>query len=362
MIHYLDIRDMSRKQWLKYREGGFGGSEVCAAISAVLGDQGSKNSDPIKIHLNKIGEPVTTFSGNRFTKFGKQKEEAIAHNYQFHDHNDPDCEVMLDNEASRKKKFNYVRLQDCYITNDKYPWLFASIDRRILRNKTSANPLARKGRGLLECKNTTSMEKNRYTYGINPDFYYQVYQYLMLTEWDYADVAIEYDGNNFEVITLEPRKEIFEFIEHESVKVWQNILECRKIKIEYDLDTYYGVPDSFFTSKQWDGVEKLMALEPEMRGTESEKKFIREVIVPTEEYTEMEGTQKIWDLAVVERVAINKKKAILDDKLRKVNNRIIRSLSGTHIANFEGGVVSYKPNKVGVSSIHVSEKLFKIKE
>lgn len=358
MIHFISIKGWNRTKWVKFRERGLGGSEVCAAISAALGDSGSKNSDPIKIHLNKIGEPVTTFAGNRFTKKGAKKEPTIAYDYQYWDFDNPTCEAQLDNWKAGKK-LNYVRTQDCYIWNDKFPWLFASIDRRILRNKNSRNPLSRKGRGLLECKNSTSMEKNRYTYGINPDFYYQVYTYLMITEWEYADVAIDFDGNNFEVITLEPRKDVFEFLEYESAIFWENVLQCRKIKEEFDIQTYYGVPDYYHEAHQQEGIAMLQALEPEMRGTESEKKFIREVIRPTKEETKMVGTDKIWQLAVVERPKLMAQKKVIDADVTLVNNKIIRELSGTHIAEYEGGVVSFKPDSRGISKIHVSLALLK---
>lgn len=356
MVEFISIKGWNRGRWLKFREGGIGGSEVCASISDILGDKGSKNSDPIKIHLNKIQEPVTTFAGNRFSKYGVLREPGIADQYQYWDFGNPDCEIMLDNQIAGNK-LNYVRTQDCYIINSKYPWLLASIDRRILRNRKSKRLLARK-RGILECKNTTSMEKNRYQYGISPDFYFQVYTYLMLTEWEYADVAIHFDGNNFEVITLEPRKDIFEFIEHHTANFWKNVLKCLKIKLEYNIDTYYGVPDYYHEPEQMEGIAKLQALEPELLGTESEAKFLREIIKPTEEYTEMMGNDELWGLAVVERPKISEQKKAIDGELRLVNNKIIRELSGTHVANYDGGVVSYKPDSRGISKIHVSKALY----
>jgi len=364
MIQYLDVRNMSRKQWLAYREGGIGGSELCASISGVLGDKGSKNSDPIKVHLNKIGEPVTDFKGNRLTKSGHYEEPSIAHLYEFWDHDNPDAEIMYDNEAIGKK-LSHVRRVDCYITNDKWPWLFASLDRRILRNRRSRRAIAH-GRGILECKNTTSMEKNRYTYGVNPDFYYQVYLYLMLTGWEYCDIGIRFDGNNYEVITLEPRKEIFEFIEHHSAIFWKNVLECRKIKLEYGIESYYGMPDYMQEERQREGIALLMSLEPELRGTESEAKFIREIIKPTEEYTKMEGTQELFEWAV-HRYRANAAMATHKEDLTKANNEIIRLLSGTHEAIYElpeggEGKITYKPDSRGISKIFVTAKMMKGKE
>jgi len=356
MIQYLDVRPMTRKQWVAYRSQGIGGSELCASISGVLGDKGSKNSDPVKVHLEKIGEPVTSFTGNRLTKSGHYEEPSIAHLYEFWDHDNPDAEIMYDNEAAGKK-LNYVRRVDCYITNDKYPWLFASLDRRILRNRKSR----RQGRGVLECKNTTSMEKNRYTYGVNPDFYFQVMMYLMLTEWEYCDIAIRFDGNNFEVVTLEPDKEVFEFIEHESVKFWQNVLECRKIKLEYDIETYYGFPDYMYEEKQQEGIALLQSLEPALRGTESESKFLREIIRPTPDFTEMEGTQELWEMAVHRHHASKAQKKHASE-VTLYSNQMIRELSGIHVANYEGGVVSYKPDSRGISKIFVTKKLLEGKE
>lgn len=362
MVKYISIKGWNRKKWLKFREQGVGGSELCASITDALGDYGSQNSDPIKVHLEKIGEPVTSFTGNRFTKAGKHEEPDIADLYQYWDFDNPDPEVMFDNEVARNK-LNFVRKVEAYIVDDRWPWLFASLDRRILRNKHAKVDFRRKGRGILECKNTTSMEKKRYKYGFNPDFYYQIMLYLMLTGFEYCDVAIKFDGNNFEVVTLEPRKDVFEFIEYHSARFWQNVLKCRQIKEEYKIDSYYGMPDYAFESWQMDGVALLQSLEPDLRGTESEESFIRDIIIPTPEYTKMPGTDKIWELAIDRQKHLDAKKAS-EREARKFNNMIIRELNGVHEAIFElpenkEAKVSYKPDARGVKKIYVSPAIYK---
>lgn len=344
MISYVDIRGWGRDQWLKFREMGIGGSELGGVFNE------SKWDDALKVWLNKIGEPVTTFTGNPFTEAGQWLEAHIADMYQYWDHRDADLMKMYERRRN-KQRVNTVRSVFAYVVNDKYPWLFASMDRRILRDKR------KKGRGVLECKNTTSMEKNTYTHGINPGHVLQVYQYLMITEWEYADVMIFFDGNNWDCVTFEPDKEVFEMIEYETAKFWKSVEEARRIKEEYNIPSYYGMPDYYFNDpKQYDGISMLQSMEPEI--TDVTYDWIKGLIVPTPTYTEMEGTQEIFELAVQYHNTV-KARGEHDKELDRIKACIIAELSGIHVARFDDGVVSYKPTSSGENRLHISDKLMK---
>ncbi len=342
MIDFINIKGWNHEKWLDFRTKGVGGSECGEVFNE------SKWGDSLKLYLNKIGEPISTFYGNRHTEFGKFDEPQIADLYQYWDEQSDDPIMQMFKNRENKVKINTVRSEFAYVVNPKFPWLFASIDRRILRNKH-----LKRGRGVLECKNTTSMEKNTYKYGINPAHVLQVYQYLMILEWEYADVAIKYDGNNFDVVTFEPNKEMFESIEYTTAKFWSNVEKARRIKLDYKIDSYYGMPDYYFSEQQLEGVAMLQALEPEI--TPVTYKWIKELVHPTPEYSEMIGTDKLLSLAS----EYNKYKDIkveAESNVNKYKASIIAELKGTHVANYETGRISYKPDKNGKCSVRVNFK------
>jgi predicted phage-related endonuclease len=119
--------------WLAYRENGIGGSEM----GAILGQ--ADYTDPIKVYLEKIGEPVSGFQGNRFSRFGKLLEPTICDLYQYWDPAG-DAELMLINKEE-KTKHRKVKRVNGFIFNTKYPWLFASIDRQIMKDLDGEEPL-----------------------------------------------------------------------------------------------------------------------------------------------------------------------------------------------------------------------------
>jgi hypothetical protein len=344
MIEYIDIRGWNRDKWVAWRERGFGGSETGGVTNW------SRFDDALKIHLNKIGEPVTTFTGNKETYFGQLAEPEIADLYQYWEHIENNPVLNMFKNKENKKKINHVRSVYAYVVNSKYPWLFASIDRRILRNRKT-----KKGRGILECKNTTSMEKNTYEHKINPGHVLQVYQYLMILEWEFADVAIKFDGNNFDVVEFLPNQEMFDFIQYHTAKAWQNVEKARQIKKDYDVPMYYGMPDYYFTtSKQMDGIALLQELEPDI--TPISIKYLEDMIKPTPTYTEMVGTQEIYEVAVAYHAAL-KERSVAQGEIDKHKGKLLSLLKGAHVAKFDNGHVSYKPDVDGINRLYVSPKL-----
>jgi hypothetical protein len=329
--------------WLALRQNGIGGSE----IGGVLGQ--SDYQDPIKIHLTKIGEPnVDTFTGNRFTRFGKIMEEHIAQWYQ---HWDVDVETMLIN-IENGKKLRRVRRVNGYYWNERWPWLYVSLDRIVWRDP--------RGRILLETKNTTTMEKTRYKHGFNPAFYLQVQQQLMILEADAVDVAIYYDGNNFEVKPVLPDYDVQNFIAEQSKAFWGNILKAREIKRMFDIDGYYGQHLDFIPPEKHEAIALLQQLEPELTGSENEYAFIRDLVVPRAETIMMEGTTEQWEV-IQQRLQFNKTAAETKAAVTALNEKLILSLGGYQGAQFgqdgKAGHFTWKPDKAGVRRLYVSPKL-----
>lgn len=341
-VRNIKCGDWSEQKWVKYRDGGLGASD----IPGVLGV--SDYTDPIKIYLEKIGEPVTRFTGNNDSKAGHWMEPKIGYLYQFWDHNNPGSEEMWDNEKAGVR-YNKIRDVKAYTVNKKYPHLFVSLDRIILGKNA-----------ILECKNTTSLEARKYPYKVNPSFIWQVQTQLLVSEKKFAEIAIFIDGKRMDVVTIYPDKEMFDHIILETTKFWEKVCLARQIKSEFGIDSYFGVNPDFLDEDKKEIVGMLQALEPEITGSTNELNLVKGLVTPTEEYTVMMGTPELEEI-IINRNKVLRRENFIKKLKNKYDAEFIRSLGGYHEAHFEqeGGEVfkaSYKPNKRGVCSIYVDPK------
>lgn len=332
-IKFINVEDWTKQQWLDFRERGFGGSEiaaVCAAKSSYL--RSYIHTDPIKIHCIKIGEPVLTFQGNRFSRFGHFHERNLQYLYQFWDTVNKGEEQMFANEENGELK-NHVYAPKIYVTNDKYPHLFYSPDGFIQNYR---------GVGNFEAKNTSTMEARNYEDYVNPSFRMQVQQGLMITEHDYASIFIHLDGNNVMEVVEYPNKKMQDFILWASMEFLKNVYECVKIKEEYGIDEYYFKPLEGLTPRQREGVRLLQEREPTETGNDTEHEFIREMINAREEEVIRLMTEEEHNLAMRRKRMLNyqaKSKKIVN----LIDNRLMRSISAEGHNKVVGDLQTNKP-------------------
>ena len=216
-----------------------------------------------------------------------------------------------------------------------------------------------KEKGLSECKNTTSMEANRYAAKCSPSFYLQVQQGLMITELPFALLNILIDGRWLEVIKIEPHQPTWDLIIEASTEMWERIQKAREIKKQYELPSYFGINPDLLTEEQCTAAEMLSELEPDITGTESELDFIKEMIKPSEADNEMQGTeeQRMW---CEEYLGLGDEKDLLEIERKKRYIYLIESLQGTNKAVFEDKTFfSYKLDAKGSRRLYVSPKIMK---
>lgn len=346
----VKTKGWSHQKWLDFRERGLGGSEAATALSVESPElAASLHSSAIKLHLEKIGEPVPIFTGNRWTRAGQLMEPIIADLYAHWDHNNPTFDQCLINKEEGIIH-NRLRETKSYLLNSRYPHLFASVDRLILIG--GGQPPA-----IMEAKNTTLFEMQRYENFMSPSFYIQVQTYLMMYErCQYADVAMFQDGNNMEVVRVEVNKEHQKKIADGTGRFWLNVLKARQIKEEYGVDSYFGVPLESFTNRQLEGVEQLQAIEPEPQGTGSELSFVKEMIKPREDETEIDMNEAVFKAAHIinEINATNRESAKVKDAEKA---KILIELNGNTKASATKGHVSYKADSRGKYRLYISPKI-----
>lgn len=339
------------KEWRK--ENGFGGSEiasVCATKSELIADL--VYIPPLKLYLDKIQEPVQEFTGNIASEGGHFFEPIILDWFRHWDLNEPDQMIMFDN-IKNKRRVNKIIAQKKTFYNDEYPFLYNSPDAFFYKE---GNKYAH-----VECKMTTSMEANRYTNRVNPSYVLQVQQGMLISGIPKAYICMIVDGKWFEVIEIDASEAQQKFIIETSSALWLKILQARKLKLEYGIDRYYGINPDFLSKEQREGAELLLQLEPEFTGTNHEYDFIKEMFVPTEEYTEMQGTSEQWDLGLKYH-DINSQLKTLSKEKSKISQGLIKSLGGYHEAKFDEGHINYKRDSRGISKIYVSPKIKEYEE
>lgn len=345
--------------WHSFRSRGYGASEVAGVVAQYYPKLAEYVwSDPIKIHLDKIGEPIQQFNGNVSSEAGRFQERNIIEMYKHWDNDNPDAFEMYKRLNAGGKRLNKVRCPKVYVTNSKYPWLFASPDGFEYKNGGMV--------ATLEVKNSTSMEASRYPSRVSPAFILQALEQLLVTELEYAKICILIDGQWFEVVTIYPDQAQFDVILDCTKKSWDKVQLARQVKETFGIEAYYGLnpeiaPKSWTKAYDELGGKSplgfLQSLEPEFSGSEQEYDFISEHFPPSTEFSERDGNQEEFEL-LMERKPWVEKKQEAESHILKIDTQLAKSMAGFHKINFDQGFYSRKPDKNGTVRPYVSPKIY----
>ena len=148
-------------EWLQARLSGIGASEA----SAILGHNPYMSN--VDLWMIKTGrKKAPDISSNAHVEYGKKAEAPIRELFAL---DYPEYEVTYGGE------FDMVR-------NEKYPWLFATLDGRLIERATSK-------KGVYEGKTTEilrALAKEKWTDGVPQNYYIQLLHQLLATGWDFA--------------------------------------------------------------------------------------------------------------------------------------------------------------------------------
>mgnify|MGYP003133590854 CR=1 FL=1 len=130
--------------------------------------------------------------------------------------------AMINNFQQNTPLRNCIRRNFIFI-NEKYPWIFANIDRQITEHDT------REGLGILEVKTISSFNSDKWDGGIPPYYIVQCQLYMLVLEYSYCDIAFLVDGRHMNVFTVEANEDIQNTILQESKDFYDSIQEAKKI-------------------------------------------------------------------------------------------------------------------------------------
>lgn len=260
-IRLVSTNDMSNDQWLAYRMNGIGASEV----GTIMGLNPYKAS--IQLFYEKIGE-IPPYSVENLAMFlGKENEDLIGKMWEYWDPSIDDLEdaqaAMIQNYRAGKKIRRYKHI-NAYAHNEKYPWLFVSLDGEI-------NKYDSRGNGALEKKMISGYEADKWTAGIPPGYVIQNSTQLVVCEYLFGEIAILKDNRSFWVLPFERNKVIEDEIIERTHEFWKKV-ETGRILVtqKFEAQRNYNLR----LVEQIDA--ELAGLEPEPDGSEAFSQYLKE--------------------------------------------------------------------------------------
>jgi putative phage-type endonuclease len=244
-------------------EGGIGASE----IGIILGINPYRPT-LMELYHFKVGTEIPNKIQNEYMFHGLMLEDYVADLWQYWDGT---TDGYMNNKVNGHRKRTMHRVNG-YLVNEKYPWLFASLDRAIVKNQV----MLIGGETMmtdcpLECKNISHYASRLWEAGIPPYYIAQVNQQMLITETNYCEIAILKDGRKFEVIPFQRSEKICKMIVERSYEFWQTVLRAKKAFKEKRLAERAG---NYEIARHNEGI--IQQLEPLPDDTEGYKEYFSE--------------------------------------------------------------------------------------
>ena len=331
-LSYFSTTEMDRKSWLNFRSVGIGGSDV----GSILGLNPWRSA--LEVFMEKIGLHERQDVPDPVLFFGNELEDMVAKWWSHYDIDDP--LAFIDN-AQQGKVIRKSRRINAFVRNKKFPWLLASLDRRIVGTRTP-----------LEIKTIRARAAAMYESGIPPYHHAQALLYAVVMESDDYELA-HFLLDDRELLVSQHKVDYNQAAElvQKTEQFWNNVLKARPLAQELIELRDLGLERSD-RAKELDRL--ITELEPAADGSKAYEQFMKERYKnPLDR-----RPARMQDLQAIraEREAHAAVKAAQEaHQLRK--NELIRLVgSAERIDCGESGYVSYAANTRGVKSLRVQYK------
>ena len=227
---------LSEAEWQTLRQtfvnkGMVGGSDAGTLLGL------NKYKSPINMFYQSVGINTLPNKMNSIMLHGKQLEEYVAKCWQYYDGTE---EGWVENTLTNNKIKRFTKVK-AIIENPKYPMLFANIDGKITKH-----PKYGRKAGLLEIKTISGYSADSYEAGIPPSYLLQVQHYMLVTEWEYAEICYLKDGRELGCVTFEADWELQERILEEAITFNRRVHEARRaLQNVEDLNEQYQIASQF---------------------------------------------------------------------------------------------------------------------
>lgn len=212
--------------WYAFRDNGVGSSEVGCMMGL----------SPYKLALSlfeeKIGLKPQWTEGNVATYWGTHMEDLIAKTWEKTDPLVEDSYVENDYEGVILRKCHKVK---GYLTNPDYPYLFSSPDRIINKGQLRVDTgELNDEEGILEIKTANIFAMKKWEAEVPPAYIMQVQQQLLVTELEYAEIAIFDNLRNLKIYPIVKDDKACDYMLAELEEFWQRVEQGRNLMVEYN--------------------------------------------------------------------------------------------------------------------------------
>tara|TARA_R100000908_G_C3754264_1_gene148615 strand:- start:1609 stop:2706 length:1098 start_codon:yes stop_codon:yes gene_type:complete len=278
---YLEYHEMVEHspKWHAFRLNGIGGSEIGSCLKV------SDFKPSIQLYYEKAGIIDAPHIKNEAVFHGTHLESYVGECWKHW----WDGEYM-DNYNNGKLIRDYFKPSG-YITNPKYPHLFASVDGIIPMGQKKMFGETLDKPGGLEIKNMSKMAIDKWETSIPPYYMLQMQMYMLVLEIDYFEIAILKDGRYLSVQYVLREDEMCDTIAKVSKDFWENRVVPAKIAQKKSDESLLNNDDKAYSNYQ----DVISRLEPEVDDSKSYAKFLKDRHQKVDEVKE--GDMEDWNYA-----------------------------------------------------------------
>ena len=332
-------------------EGGIGASEM----GTILGQNKWRPSVMEYFHY-KTGTETPKKELNRSMLMGVIHEPIIKDMWMFYDgtedgwiHNYMKWFEGSDKSQSSVRK---ARKVNAYIVNEKYPYLFVSLDYHSEKNTYGISDGVIHPNGFpIEIKSINSLYAKTWEGGV-PDYHItQVNQQMIVVDAKYCELAILVDGREFKCMPFERNDYMCEQIVNTGEVFWGRVMKARSLLKTYNECIELGELEKAEQVKSY-----IYSLEPEPDESEGTSEYLRERY--KQEIQSTQGSNEQYLLGK-EYNFVNELINSLTEKKTGLQNKFLYELDykGAEQMDFgELGKISFKENKNGLRSLRVGIK------
>ena len=188
---------IEKKEWLRYRKGGIGGSDA----GAVCGLNPYRTA--MEVYYDKTSDEIEEMD-NEAMRQGREFEEYVARRFM---------------EATGKK----VRRANALYYDERYPFMYADVDRLVVGENAG-----------LECKTASPYMADQWKGGKIPlSYQIQCYHYMSVFQADAWYIAVLIYGKEFQFHRIERDEAVISDLIHIEKNFWKDHVE-KKILPEPD--------------------------------------------------------------------------------------------------------------------------------
>jgi hypothetical protein len=224
------------KEWYDFRtvgargyEGGIGASES----AKVTGLDKQYRPTVHEMFWQKIGLMPVTEVSNIATEYGKVMEPFLRDIWQFWTGNDEAAQVQALQlyqkwKVGSTKPIRTYGVNSAYLVNEKYPWLFASLDAKILAGNPRTDGVVIDVDAPLECKTIGFWAASQWEQRIPPKYANQVYQQMIVTGSKYGEL-IAMEQSSIRLYEFHENLNFQQYLIQKTYEFWQKVLKGREL-------------------------------------------------------------------------------------------------------------------------------------